>query len=63
MSGAARGRAGGRGHTGDVDEQRIAERPATGIGIADVAHRLGISAHTLRYYETAGLLVDPPERS
>lgn len=48
--------------TAGVDEQQVGARPATGVGIADVAHRLGISAHTLRYYETAGLLVDPPAR-
>jgi DNA-binding transcriptional MerR regulator len=29
--------------------------------IAEVAERTGLSAHTLRYYERAGLL-DPPER-
>ncbi|MEZ0491861.1 MerR family transcriptional regulator [Kineococcus sp. TBRC 1896] len=40
-----------------MDEQRV-----TGMRIADVVERLGISAHTLRYYETAGLLVDPPGR-
>ncbi|WP_432544700.1 MerR family transcriptional regulator [Kineococcus sp. SYSU DK002] len=32
------------------------------LGIADAAARLGITAHTLRYYEAAGLLVAPPER-
>ena len=29
--------------------------------IAEVAERLGLTAHTLRYYERAGLL-DPPDR-
>ncbi|WP_432511561.1 MerR family transcriptional regulator [Kineococcus sp. SYSU DK001] len=43
-----------------MDEPRAGGTP--GIGIADAADRLGISAHTLRYYETAGLLVDPPGR-
>jgi DNA-binding transcriptional MerR regulator len=33
-----------------------------GIGVADAAERLGVSPHTLRYYESAGLLVDPPGR-
>lgn len=27
-----------------------------GIGIAEAARRLGVSAHTLRYYERAGLI-------
>nr|WP_246314925.1 MerR family transcriptional regulator [Kineococcus aurantiacus] len=33
-----------------------------GEGIAEVAQRLGTTAHTLRYYESAGLLVRPPGR-
>ncbi|MEV0563433.1 MerR family transcriptional regulator [Dactylosporangium sp. NPDC050588] len=31
------------------------------LTIAEVAQRTGLTAHTLRYYERAGLL-DPPER-
>ncbi|MEZ0165981.1 MerR family transcriptional regulator [Kineococcus sp. LSe6-4] len=45
-----------------MDEQRAGGPPVTTMGIAEVVDRLGISAHTLRYYETAGLLVDPPGR-
>ncbi|WP_248958496.1 MerR family transcriptional regulator [Sphaerisporangium perillae] len=33
-----------------------------GITIAEVAHRTGLTAHTLRYYERAGLLPSPPPR-
>ncbi len=36
--------------TGDVDGP---------LGIADVAELLGVSAHTLRYYERAGLVTVP----
>lgn len=32
------------------------------LSIAEVADRLGLTAHTLRYYERAGLL-EPPERA
>lgn len=33
-----------------------------GLPIAEAAARSGTSVHTLRYYETAGLLVRPPAR-
>lgn len=33
-----------------------------GFTIAQVAERTGLTAHTLRYYERAGLLREPPPR-
>jgi DNA-binding transcriptional MerR regulator len=33
-----------------------------GYGIAEVAEATGVSAHTLRYYERAGLMLDPVPR-
>ncbi|TDD66774.1 MerR family transcriptional regulator [Actinomadura darangshiensis] len=36
--------------------------PADTLTIAEVAERTGLTAHTLRYYEKAGL-IDPVERS
>jgi DNA-binding transcriptional MerR regulator len=30
----------------------------TGLGISDAARATGVSAHTLRYYERAGLMLD-----
>lgn len=36
--------------------------PAETLTIAEVAERTGLTAHTLRYYEKAGL-IDPVERS
>ena len=32
-------------------------RPQAGLSIAEAARRTGVSAHTLRYYERAGLVV------
>jgi DNA-binding transcriptional MerR regulator len=36
----------------------IAEPVAGGLGISDTARVTGVSAHTLRYYERAGLMLD-----
>ncbi|GAA3819139.1 MerR family transcriptional regulator [Sphaerisporangium flaviroseum] len=33
-----------------------------GIAIAEVARLTGLTAHTLRYYERAGLMLSPPPR-
>ena len=37
--------------------------PAEGLTIADAARRTGVSAHTLRYYERAGLVVTRVDRT
>ena len=37
--------------------------PAAGVTIAEAARRTGVSAHTLRYYERAGLVVSPVDRT
>jgi DNA-binding transcriptional MerR regulator len=37
--------------------------PADGVTIAEAARRTGVSAHTLRYYERAGLVVSPVDRT
>jgi DNA-binding transcriptional MerR regulator len=37
-------------------------RPA-GVHIAEAARRTGVSVHTLRYYERAGLVVSPVDRT
>ncbi|WP_433180247.1 MerR family transcriptional regulator [Actinoallomurus sp. CA-150999] len=37
--------------------------PRTGLSIAEAARRTGVSVHTLRYYERAGLVVTPVERN
>ena len=37
--------------------------PASGVTIAEAARRTGVSVHTLRYYERAGLVVTPVGRT
>jgi DNA-binding transcriptional MerR regulator len=37
--------------------------PDGGLTIAEAAQRTGVSVHTLRYYERAGLVVTPPGRT
>jgi DNA-binding transcriptional MerR regulator len=37
--------------------------PQAGLSIAEAARRTGVSAHTLRYYERAGLVVTPVGRT
>src|ERR687887_905457 len=37
--------------------------PQTGLSIAEAARRTGVSVHTLRYYERAGLVVTTVERT
>jgi DNA-binding transcriptional MerR regulator len=36
---------------------------AEALSISDAADATGLSAHTLRYYERAGLMLDPVERA
>jgi len=37
--------------------------PRAGLSIAEAARRTGVSVHTLRYYERAGLVVTPVDRT
>jgi DNA-binding transcriptional MerR regulator len=37
--------------------------PSRGVSIAEAARRTGVSVHTLRYYERAGLVVTPVDRT
>ena len=37
--------------------------PPAGLSIAEAARRTGVSVHTLRYYERAGLVVTPIDRT
>jgi DNA-binding transcriptional MerR regulator len=37
--------------------------PDQGLSIAEAAHRTGVSVHTLRYYERAGLVVTDIDRN
>ncbi|WP_206793008.1 MerR family transcriptional regulator [Amycolatopsis sp. MtRt-6] len=39
------------------------ETPAPPLSIGDVAERTGLSVHALRFYERAGLLVGPVQRT
>ncbi|QIS20372.1 MerR family transcriptional regulator [Nocardia terpenica] len=47
----------------EVNRQLAEPVPETGLSIAEAAHRTGVSAHTLRYYERAGLVITPPDRT
>ena len=38
-------------------ELKLRGIPEAGLSIAEAAHRTGVSVHTLRYYERAGLVV------
>jgi DNA-binding transcriptional MerR regulator len=41
----------------------VLEVNASGLTIAEAAARTGVSVHTLRYYERAGLVVSPIDRT
>jgi DNA-binding transcriptional MerR regulator len=46
----------------EVKPQALSD-PQTGVSIAEAARRTGLSVHTLRYYERAGLVVTPVDRT
>ena len=41
----------------------MAVTDARGLSISEAARATGLSAHTLRYYERAGLMLDPVDRA
>jgi DNA-binding transcriptional MerR regulator len=47
----------------EVKPQPVRPDPPAGLSIAEAARRTGVSAHTLRYYERAGLVVAPVDRT
>ncbi|MFE7352416.1 MerR family transcriptional regulator [Streptomyces sp. NPDC057543] len=47
----------------EVNQQLPEPVPETGLSIAEAARRTGVSTHTLRYYERAGLVVTPVDRT
>ena len=47
----------------EVKPQEAQPGSGPGLSIAEAARRTGISAHTLRYYERAGLVVTPVDRT
>jgi DNA-binding transcriptional MerR regulator len=46
-----------------VLEVKPSSAPEAGLTISEAAHRTGVSAHTLRYYERAGLVVTDVDRT
>jgi DNA-binding transcriptional MerR regulator len=49
----------------EVKPESVTDRsiPQEGLSIAGAARRSGVSVHTLRYYERAGLVVTPVDRT
>jgi DNA-binding transcriptional MerR regulator len=49
----------------EVKPQPVSKRPVpqAGLSIAEAAHRTGVSVHTLRYYERAGLVITTVPRN
>jgi DNA-binding transcriptional MerR regulator len=41
----------------------VAVTDARGLSISEAARATGVSAHTLRYYERTGLMLDPVDRA
>lgn len=53
----------GRGTAADTDAECTGVGPLTGLTIAEAAKATGISAHTLRYYERVGLMLERVSRA
>jgi DNA-binding transcriptional MerR regulator len=49
----------------EVKQQPVSKRPVpqAGLSIAEAARRTGVSVHTLRYYERAGLVITNVHRN
>ena len=47
----------------EVKPEPARSEPEAGLTIAEAAHRTGVSVHTLRYYERAGLVVTAVDRT
>jgi DNA-binding transcriptional MerR regulator len=47
----------------EVKPRSARPTPPAGLSIAEAARRTGVSVHTLRYYERAGLVVTPIDRT
>ena len=47
----------------EVNRQLPEPVPENGLSIAEAARRTGVTTHTLRYYERAGLVVTPVDRT
>jgi DNA-binding transcriptional MerR regulator len=47
----------------EVRQKRDRGVPAEGVTIGEASRRTGVSVHTLRYYERAGLVITPVDRT
>ncbi len=47
----------------EVKPPDVSPDVSPGVSIAEAARRTGVSVHTLRYYERAGLVVSPVDRT
>ncbi|BCJ37361.1 MerR family transcriptional regulator [Actinocatenispora thailandica] len=54
-----------RAEPGPPARRKVAREPLPpeGVTIAEAARRTGVSVHTLRYYERAGLVISPVDRT
>ncbi|HTJ70572.1 MAG TPA: MerR family transcriptional regulator [Actinospica sp.] len=47
----------------DTRQKQDHSVPPEGVSIAEASRRTGVSVHTLRYYERAGLVITPVDRN